>query len=286
MPFSNNSQTVAPTNVDIKEEYRQIADRVSALQEQHRILGDKTIELDVLNKNMEESRKIHTDLISQIETLNEEKTKILKYQEQILSEISQCKQDLTTVKSTLEIENVNVQDLENRMRRYRDTLLSLESQVSAAQALKDASEVEVLESDKKLQEATAAFNAQTDDNQKKMDEQRVILADFEREIAKKTKDFEMVQQDISIAQTELVQIKKISEEVKKANEEAMALAVLETQKLREETVAFVASKEKELVEREGLVSRREAWQNEKQEKLAETKAEIEKALNRPIPISI
>lgn len=286
MPFQTAVETKKITNLEIKKEYQEIIGKVSELHEQHRLLGDRSDdlnevtlklsslqqELSCVQKNLKDAEKRYEKISNDIRNSEDKLAKIKE------------KNDLLT-NSLTDNESVNIQ-LDISIRNKKKSIEMLSKEVEQINKEKQSCQEELIEIQKDLTV--------------KRDQHGVIIGEQSKKFTEISGDISKLNTDINNKKREydslVIELKKISSSIEEKNlsmnefkreqEKIISQAQEQAKIILEEAEKRFKQRETDLQAREGFVSDQEKWQEEKQQKLLLAKAELEKIHNKKIPIQI
>jgi len=283
MPFSSNVHSSPQSNIDIKEERRQIIEQVSKLSEQY---TSKQNELHNINVDLDTFRSHHNSIKAEFESVVLDLSSIKKQKEQTLVDLN-----LITDKSKIIFEkNVNLgkenEFFSAEIKQKQNFCSELLAQISDLKKEKQKNEQEC----EQLKKTIQLKKEEASNDQIKFVEQIEI---FTNNLNTKKAELSQLQNEVFLLEQQKIAVKEslvnLDEEYKKNKiyyDSLIAKAKITIDQMQSDSEQFVVKKTLELEEREGFVSNREKYLKEKEGTLLNVRLQLEKIHNKKIPIQI
>lgn len=286
MPFQTAVETKKITNLEIKKEYQEIIGKVSELHEQHRLLGDRSDdlnevtlklsslqqELSCVQKNLKDAEKRYEKISNDIRNSEDKLAKIKE------------KDDLLT-NSLTDNESVNNQ-LDISIRNKKKSIEMLSKEVEQINKEKQSCQEELIEIQKDLTVKRDQHGVIIGEQSKKFTEISGDISKLNTDITNKKREYDSLVIELKEISSSIEEKNLSINEIKREQEKIIFQAQEQAKIILEEAEKRFKQREADLQAREGFVSDQEKWQEEKQQKLLLAKAELEKIHNKKIPIQI
>lgn len=286
MPFSTTKEQAPATNIDVKEEHRQIVEKINERHAEYAKLDDVSEEFKKATNALETTHKAYKNLKIDYENAKTIHAGILRDIEIKRSELAKLESDNKKVAETLQTTIAQVQTHEKTTKNLTDGIETFRRQAKEAEETKNAAVADSISAKTNFHNAKTAHEEMLKElaDQKKAAEAEIVRLNNEKSEAENA--LTIIKLAITAAQTDLDAISAERTKIQENNAKIIDAAEAEAQRAiataREKAVAT----EKSLIEREGMVSKREKWQAEYQQKLLAFKEELEKLSNRKLPIQI
>lgn len=286
MPFSTTKEQAPATNIDVKEEHRQIVEKINAKHAEYAKLDDVSEELKTATNALETTHKAHKSLKIDHENAKTIYAGILRDIEIKRSELAKLESDSKKAAETLQTIIAQVQNHEKTTKNLTDGIETFRRQAKEAEEIKNTAVADSISAKTNFHNAKTAHEEMLKEfaDQKKAAEAEIVRLNNEKSEAESA--LTIIKLAITAAQTDLDAISAERTKIQENNAKILDAAETEAKRIVAEAEEKAAIKEKNLIEREGMVSRKEKWQGEYQIQLLGFKDELEKQTNRKLPINI
>lgn len=286
MPFSTTKEQAPATNIDVKEEHRQIVEKINERHAEYAKLDDVSEEFKKATNALETTHKAHKNLKIDYENAKTIHAGILRDIEIKRSELAKLESDNKKVAETLQTTIAQVQTHEKTTKNLTDGIETFRRQAKEAEEAKNTAVAESIFAKTNFHNAKTAHEEMLKElaDQKKATEAEIVRLNDEKSEAESA--LTIIKLAITAAQTDLDAISAERTKIQENNAKILDAAETEAKRIVAEAEEKAAIKEKNLIEREGMVSRKEKWQGEYQIQLLGFKEELEKQTNRKLPINI
>lgn len=286
MPFSTTKEQAPATNIDVKEEHRQIVEKINAKHAEYAKMHDVSEELKTATRTLETTQKSHKSLKIDHENAKTIHAGILRDIEIKRSELAKLESDSKKAMENLQTTIAQVQTHERTTKNLTDGIETFCRQAKEAEEAKNTAVADSISAKTNFHNAKTAHEEMLKEfsDQKKAAEAEIVR--FNNEKSETESALTIVKLAITAAQTDLDAISAERTKIQENNAKIIEAAELEAARIVAEAQEKAAITEKNLIEREGMISKREKWQAEYQQKLLAFKEELEKLSNRKLPINI
>lgn len=273
------------TNKEIKSEKEELISEINSyalqLEEIKGLLSEYTIKkedivlLDKIISEKENDIAEKTAVLESMKGLITEYQSLKKDKEALESDISKLDETISTKKSSIEeLESLykeTKQKQERELGEVTDSINEIKKQAEKEDAIRNAYELDrthIEEINKNLMSQKETLETDISYIIEKVDQEEFNLADVKEKISEETLSLKKLETSTDKAQTKLTETKSLIE------------------KEKEEFSIFKNGEMEKLNEREGEISMKTQWLEEKRANLIFAKEQVEKELGRPLNIKI
>lgn len=272
--------------MDVKEEHRQIVEKINVRHAEYAKMHDVSEELKTVTGELETAHKAHKSLKIDHENAKTIHTGLLRDIEIKRSELAKLQSDGKKTVEALQTTTAQIQAHEKTVKSLTDGIETLRRQAKEAEEIKNTAVADSISAKTNFHNAKTAHEEMLKElaDQKKTTEAEIVRLNNEKSEAESA--LTIVKLAITAAQTDLDAISAERTKIQENNAKIIDAAEAEAQRIVAAAEEKAMITEKSLIEREGMVSKREKWQAEYQQKLLAFKEELEKLSNRKLPIQI
>lgn len=286
MPFSHNSYNAPPTNTEVKEEKQRLIQHISDLHAQYQALEDKSAELKRTESLLVEMRQAYAQAQVDFDILNDKISNLKKQMINLTDKNSALENDLSIRDVSIREGNKKLIELSGKENIIQQNISDLENVLEKLNIQQITAKQNVLSTLKSLEESKRSFEEYQEKNTIRISEYTGILAELSNKIEAKKSEEREVARRLKDENMKISEAYQTLESIKQQNKVLLSTAQEQAKKIIIDAEEIAISRKQDLDNREGIISEREVWQADKQKRLIEAKAELEKIHNRKISIQI
>jgi chromosome segregation ATPase len=284
--ITNNQQTVARSNEDIKAEHRLISDRIATLREQEKTLADRSTEIVLIEKQKAELEFRLKEVRQEVSRLTDDKAKLTREVEIEKSSLDVARHALEMTDKAAVERKKHLKTLEENIRQAQHLIDSVQASAKSLEEKKISTAAELDRLEASLRYALAGHNENIARLQAEIERYTSNLTRLNADIEDKKKELTDSNSRVVAVHQQIDQANKDLADIERQKLATVAQVREECDNLRQSTNKWVEERQREIADKTAWAAKQEQINEEKLAKLVMVKKELEKIHNRPIHIAV